>query len=282
LAVVVALGTQVVTRYYPGIAVTAVVSALLILLTFPVWLVSVGILSATDTETLIRVTVINVNVLAVVMLAGASPAMARNREAVLTALRRRRDKTSVHQLQVESQLLTVAQELAATLHGSSRSTFMAAALRLEAALDHGQTAVALDLVEDLRRTIFAAEDSLHDSRPAATAADLDTVIDNWRSVCAIAVDGSWHEVSPQLMPDLHTVVVEAISDAMRHGDCAHIAITVRPAAWSVDLIVTNDGLPMHAPGRAGLGTALLDRLAPGDWSRGVDADGRTRLTVTLK
>lgn len=282
LAGVVALGTRAITRYRPGLAVAAVLTALCVLLAFPMWLVAVGLLTADDIETLIRIAGINLTVVAVLMLAGASPAMALNREAVLSALRRRRDHTSVHQLQVESQLLSVAQELAATLHGSSRSTFMAAALRLEAALDHGQSAVALDLVEELRHIIFAAEDSLDDSRPAPTAADLDTVIDNWRSVCAIAVDGSWHDVAPQLMPDLHTVVVEAISDAMRHGDCAHIAITVRPTAASADLTVTNDGLPMQAPGQAGLGTALLDRLAPGDWSRGVDRDGRTRLTVTLR
>lgn len=282
LAALVSRGTGAVIRHRPGLAVAAVAAAMLVILAFPVWLVALGLLNFVDIETLIRISVINVNVVAVLMLAGASPAMARNREAVLAALRHRHDDTSVHQLQVESRLLGVAHELAATLHGSSRSTFLAAALRLEAALDHGQSAVALNLVEELRHTIFAAEDSLDDSRPAATAADLDTVIDNWRSVCSIDVDGSWHDVSPQLMPDVHTVVVEAISDAMRHGDCAEIAITVRATATRVVLMVANDGRPMHTPGQAGIGTALLDRLAPGDWSRGVDGDGRTRLTVTVR
>lgn len=280
----VALSTNAITRLRPARAVPAVLVGLVILLAFPVWLVAVDLLTADDTDLLVRIAAINVTVVVVLMLAGVSTAIARNREAILAALRHRRDRTSVHQLQVESQLLGVAHELAATLHGSSRSNFMAAVLRLEAVLDRGDRAAAFDLVEELGNAILAAEDSLDALPPAVIVADLDTVIENWRSVCGIAVDGSWHDVPQHLIPDLHTVVVEAISDAMRHGDCAHIAITVRSSATSVALTVVNDGrqVQLQAPGHAGLGTALLDRLAPGDWSRGVDGDGLTRLTVTVR
>jgi hypothetical protein len=217
-----------------------------------------------------------------VIIAGASPAISRNREAVLAALRRRRDRTSVHQLQLESRLLSVAQQLAATLHGASRSAFMAEALRLEAALDRGDRMAAISLVEDMRAAVLNVEQSMQGPTAAITATDIDQLIDNWRSVCAIDVQGSWGEVPLSLLPAVHTVVVEGISDAMRHASCSQIAITVRGTPTGVSVSVSNDGDTLELATVAGLGTALLSQLAPGAWSREVDVTGHTRLVVALR
>jgi signal transduction histidine kinase len=240
-----------------------------------------GIIRPDQIELLARTTIVNLQVVTMVIVAGASPAVARNRDAVLASLRWRRDRISVHQLQLESRLLSVAQQLAATLHGASRSAFMAEALRLEAALDSGDRLAAIALVEQMRASILDVEQSINGPAPTIHPRDIDQLIDNWRSICVIDVQGSWGEVPLSLLASVHTVLVEGISDAMRHGSCAHIAITVTRAPGGVELSLTNDGRPLTDAPTAGLGTALLENLAPGEWSREIDQTGRTRLTVSL-
>lgn len=281
MAVIVAISANALVTRAPRAALGAVLTGYVVLMSYPAWLVPLGVVEMSDTDLLIRIAVINAQVIAVLMLAGASPAIARNRDAVLSSLRHRRDRSSVHQLQLESRLLGVASELAATLHGSSRSTFMAEALRLEAALDRGDRTAAIALVDDLRTAILEAEHSVERPARALQSSDFVDAIDNWRSVCDVDVHGSWSDVPPSLRAAVHTVVVEGISDAMRHGDCSHIDIVVRRTPAGVELMMTNDGEPVDPRAPAGLGTALLDRLAPARWSRGLDRDGRTRLTVSL-
>jgi signal transduction histidine kinase len=281
LATVVAVGTNAVARYLPKLALGTLIASIAILLTFPLWLVLLGIMGADQGELLARTTIVNLQVVSMMIIAGVSPAIARNRDAVLASLRRRRDRTSVHQLQLESKLLSVAQQLAATLHGASRSAFMAEALRLEAALDRDDRAAAIALVEDMRVAILDVEHSIEVPATAIEATDIVALIDNWRSVCAIDVQGSWGEVPLSLLSSVHTVVVEGISDAMRHASCSQIAITVRRTPTGVTVSVTNDGDTLDLATAAGLGTALLDQLAPGAWRRDVDLNGRTQLVVAL-
>ena len=281
LALLVASLTNWLVRALPRIALGVTVLSLGAMAAFPVWLIALDVISVTQTEVIVRVAIINLHVIAILLLAGASPAIAQNREAVLAALRQRHDRTSLQQLQIESRLLGVARELAATLHGAARGTLMAATLRLEMALEQGDRERALELVEEVRAAIFRAESSIEGSGPKVTPDDLDRVLDNWRSICRVDLDGSWEEVPESLLGATHTVVVEAISDAMRHGDCSHLSIRVRSTGSGVDLSITNDGSPVSASAAPGLGSRLLDDLAPGRWRRDLDEDGRTRLTVSL-
>ncbi len=281
LAVVVAISTNLLVTRFPRGALPVVLLAYAILLSYPLWLLALGVIDPRAIELLIRIAVVNVHVVAVLILEGVSPAIACNREAVLASLRRRRDRMSVDQLQLESRLLGVAHDVAATLHGASRSAFMAEALRLEAALDRGDRDAAIALVDDLRVTILEAEHSVDQATRPVETSDIVEVIENWRSVCSVEVRGSWSDIPAALLPAAHTVVVEGISDAMRHGDCSRIEIAVRRLPAGVELTMTNDGEPVDPLAPPGLGTALLDQLAPERWSRGPDRDGRTVLVVSL-
>lgn len=281
LAVSVALITNALAPRSPRLAVSALVVGHSLLMSYPIVLVLAGVVSPTDTELQTRIFVINAHVVWAVMIAGASPSISRNRDAVLAALRRRRDQTSVAQLQVESRLLGVAHEVAATLHGASRSAFMADALRLEAALDRGDRRAAIELVEEVRATILEAEDTVDRPTRSWAVTDIIETVENWRSVCDITVSGSWNSIPLTLVPAAHTVVVEAIADAMRHGECGHIDISVSRTAAGVDIVVVNDGAPADLDAPSGLGTQLLDDLAPSQWHRTIDPDGCTRLSVSL-
>jgi signal transduction histidine kinase len=282
LAVVVGLGTNTIARRWPRMALGTLVFSVVLLLSFPLFLVLLGILDADEPGLLARTMFVNFEAVGGMLIVGASPAVARNRAAVLGALRRSRDRASIEQLQLESRLLGVARQLAATLHGPSRATFMAEALRLEAALDRGDREAAIEVVEKLRAEILAAEFSLDRPIPRIETTDIEHVIDNWRSVCAIDVTGSWSAVPPALLADVHTVVVEGIVDAMRHAVCSHIAIAIQSTGTGVELSLTNDGNATLHSAVPGLGSALLDQLAPGSWSRETDDLGQTRLRVVFE
>jgi signal transduction histidine kinase len=279
LAFVVALSTNTISRRRPRMALGTLVFSVVLLLSFPLFLVLLGILDADEPELLARTMLVNFEAVGGMIIAGASPAVARNRAAVLDSLRRSRDRASIEQLQLESRLLAVARQLAATLHGPSRATFMAEALRLEAALDKGDREAAIEVVEKLRAQILEAEFSLDRPIERIEPADIELVIDNWRSVCAIDVKGSWRAVPPALLADVHTVVVEGIVDAMRHAVCSHIAITIQPTGTGFELSLTNDGKATPHSATPGLGSALLDHVAPGSWSRETDVQSQTRLRV---
>ena len=281
LAFLVALGTNTVARRWPDIAFGTLVFSVVLLLSFPFYLVLLGLLNADEPGLLARTILVNSEVVAGMLIVGASPAVARNREAVLDSLRRTRDRASIEQLQIESRLLAVARQLAATLHGPSRGTFMAEALRLEAALERGDKKVAIEVVEKLRAEILEAEFSLDRPIPRIEPADIERVIDNWRSVCAVDVKGSWRTVPEALLAGVHTVVVEGIADAMRHAVCSHIAIAIEPTGTGFQLSLTNDGKATPHSATSGLGSALLDQLAPGSWSRETDDQGQTRLRVVF-
>jgi len=282
LAGVVALGTNTVARRWPRIALGTLVLSVALLLGFPFYLVLLGILNADEPGLLARTLFVNFEAVAGVLVVGATPAVTRNRAAVLDALRRSRDRASIEQLQLESRLLAVARQLAATLHGPSRATFMAEALRLEAALDRGDKEAAIEVVAKLRAQILEAEFSLDRPIERIEPADIERVIENWRSVCAIHVKGSWNAVPSTLLADVHTVVVEGIVDAMRHAVCSHIAIAIQPTGTGVELSLTNDGKATVHSASPGLGSALLDQLAPGSWSRETDDHGHTRLRVVFE
>jgi hypothetical protein len=270
-------------RRWPGQALPVVIAAIVLMLLFPVWLVALGIVDPSNLGLVFRITVINAHVVAVLVIAGASGAVARNREAVLAALRRRRERLSLAQLQVESRLLAVAQEVAATLHGDARSAFMASALRLEAALDSGDRSAARALIEELRAVVTGTEQGFTQPAPKVERQHLQEVVDAWQSVCDIAVVGEWSAIPEVLLPAARTVLVEGIADALRHGDCSRVDIRIAATADSVEISLTNDGLPLAASSAApGLGSAMLDSVAPGSWSRGIGPHGHTALSVVLR
>lgn len=282
VAVSVAVVAQAISGTWPRVALPVTVAGFVAILLIPLWLTQLGLVDATDAELQFLVWGVNLQTVLVLLVAGASPAIARNRRAALAALHRDRDASYVQQLQMESRILGVAREVAATLHGSSRSSFMAIVLQLDAALQREDRDSAIGLVERLRETILDAELAVEQVAPPVAAADIERVIENWRSVCRIDVEGEWSAIPPDLMGPARTVVVEGIADAIRHGGSSHISIDIAPRAEGVDLRLVNDGAPVREGTHAGLGTVLLDEIAPNRWSRDVGGDRRTQLSVRLR
>jgi signal transduction histidine kinase len=280
-ALVVAVGANTLVTRVPRYALAIVVASFVLLLTFPALVVVVGIIDPDDVITITRTAWMNFYVVVVVALTATPSEIVRNRDAVVASLRREFDEANLRRLQLETRMVRVSRDLAARLHGPARSALLAAALQLGDALNQGKRELALARVEDLRAAIRGVELSSAESLLAVDISSLGDVIANWRSVCDIEVTGSWSDLAPSLLADAHSVLIEGISDAVRHAKCTRVQITVQTEPGGVVLVIANDGVPIPEIAEPGLGSRLLDYRVHGQWSRGTDARGWTVTRVVL-
>jgi signal transduction histidine kinase len=115
----------------------------------------------------------------------------------------------------------------------------------------------------------------------AVAAGLEAFLTNWASIINIAMNRPLAEIPADYHQAVHTVVVDAVNNAVRHGGADWIRITVSVEPKAVVLNIQNNGSP-NTSGIEGLGTANLNLLAPEKWSRIPLSEGRTQLLVRLE
>lgn len=218
---------------------------------------------------------IHLTVVATSLLVGYGPAISKNNQDALNALRKHLDNASISRLKVESELVVLAQKVASRLHAENRGAFMARVLNLQRSLDAGDAEKALADLREVRDVLRS--ESRRDSEPGDD--DLLRFLANWRGL--IEIDSNLHVVSvpDALHPPINTIVMDAVNDAVRHGGADWVEIYLDDSGEKVVLSIRNNGTPpSNAPG-GGVGGKTLDRLATAGWSREVDVLGFTRLRV---
>ena len=219
--------------------------------------------------------VIHLTVLLSSLTIGMGPALASNNDRVLDALRRHLDRGTIDALRVESELVVLARKVASRLHAENRGEFMARILRLQQALDRGETEEALTEIRAVREALSTqreSDDDIHDD-------DLVRFLQNWRGLVDINTNLHTVSVPDHLHPAINTVVMDAVNDAVRHGQADWIEVQLETDGNQAVLTVSNNGRQPDEAFVRGMGGATLDRLATRGWSREVDVLGFTRLTA---
>jgi signal transduction histidine kinase len=201
------------------------------------------------------------------------------RQAILDNLQRHIGQATLEKLHVESQLAIVSQKLASRLHGDVRGNFLAAVLNLQRHIDEAQVHEALDDIAKLR---IVLSERLEIASAERTDAELLTeFIVNWSAILDVSFESPLAHVPYEFMPAVHTVVVDAINNAVRHGgaDWVRIGFALEPDA--LILTIRNNGTHRES-NRVGLGTRHLNQVAPDKWSRYSDAHGIVQLVVRLE
>jgi signal transduction histidine kinase len=222
--------------------------------------------------------VIHLTVLLSSLTIGMGPALASNNDRVLDALRRHLDRGTIDALRVESELVVLARKVASRLHAENRGEFMARILRLQQALDRGETEEALTEIRAVREALSAqreSDDDIHDD-------DLVRFLQNWRGLVDINTNLHTVSVPDHLHPAINTVVMDAVNDAVRHGQADWIEVQLDTDGNQAVLTVSNNGRQPDEAFVRGMGGATLDRLATRGWSREVDVLGFTRLTARFR
>jgi signal transduction histidine kinase len=224
--------------------------------------------------------VVIVHAISVLMVTAASlpPAVVKAREKVLGNLRHHLDSKALEKLQVESQLAIVAQKIANHLHGDVRGNFLAAMLNLQGHLDAGDITKAREDIGRIRRLL--TQPMSMQGLANQDGQELEEFLENWATLIDIQMDKPVSAFPEEFVPALHTIVVDAVNNAVRHGGADWIRITSTLEPDSVVLAIHNNGSP-NTMGREGLGTANLNLLAPDQWSRIPASGGVTQLLVKL-
>jgi len=210
--------------------------------------------------------------------------------AMITAARRQRDH-------IRSQLLDLlgpsgvrdavghgvraveGREFALFLHGHLQNRLTAAAQHLERATDDAERRAAMSDVLELLDE--AAAPAL---RERTLATRLDEVIERWRGLADIelTLDATVGCRTDDLSERAVNVVVEAITNAMRHGVAQHVDVDISPApGGGVIVVVTDDGFGARR-GKPGTGSRYLDLVTAGDWILTTVPEGGARLTARLE
>ena len=78
------------------------------------------------------------------------------------------------------------------------------------------------------------------------------------------------------------VIEEGVSNAYRHGGASQVHVEVMREAGYLRVQVSDDGSGIDHTSKPGLGSAVLESLAPSAWSLRRSDDGCTILEVQLE
>ena len=213
-------------------------------------------------------------------LISAGAHIGRTQKDVLRQLRK-----SISQAEIDSHALSreeahLRRELAFALHGGLQADLTAITLRAQQAIDQDDPRTA-------RQTLDKAKDLIQRSWDvsAITSPDLRStarsVIESWEGFVDITLDiDVTREPPSRTVTQMREILLEGIGNAVRHGRARSIAITIDDRAGGLRITITDDGTGVTGS-RVGLGSAMLDYIAPKAWSLAPATSAGSTLTVEL-
>jgi two-component sensor histidine kinase len=208
-----------------------------------------------------------------------SESLDRDRVAAREVLEAENRNLAHDQALFEQQLWLGRRAWQFVVHGSVQSALTAALTRLQSSPEPEQYMLNL-VVEDLER-----------ARQALTSApdrkiDLPEAIKQlqatWRGICDNRTDIT-ERGSRVLQKNndacicVNEIIKEAVSNAVRHGEAKSATISIdRRDDFSLEITVSNDGLPLLDQQPLGVGSRLIEELTT-DWS--LESNKATGLTV---
>ena len=176
--------------------------------------------------------------------------------------------------------MTEDSEIASYLHSSLQSELTAVALKLDQAAKSGNRDEVKSIIQyaqivierDLTVNFHAGEHSPLER--------INALLDAWRGIADIKIDLQKIELcETQVLTDISQVIEEAVSDAVRFGNANLISISGDASPDHYYFKVTDNGKSKPQVG-SGLGTILLDEIAPNLWRREFALEG-TNLEVWI-
>lgn len=171
-------------------------------------------------------------------------------------------------------------EIASYLHSSLQSELTAIALKLDQAARSGNRNEVKSIIQyaqivierDLSVNFHAGEHS--------PLGRINALLDAWRGIAEIKINLRGIELcETQVVTDISQIVEEAVSDSVRFGNANLISINGSASPDHYYFIVTDNGTSKNQGG-SGLGTILLDEIAPNLWRREFGLGG-TNLEVWI-
>lgn len=213
-------------------------------------------------------------------LVGVGAHVSRAQNEALARLRRSISQSEVQHHALSREESRLRRDLAMALHGGLQADLTASTMRAQQAIDEGDPTRARRALDEARDLIQRGWDA-----PAPTHADLrstaHTVVESWEGFVDISLDITvTHEPTYRTVAAIKEVLLEGIGNAVRHGRATNIVIGIDDYAGGLRVTIADDGVGVSGS-RAGLGSAMLDSLAPNAWSLAPTATGGSMLVVAL-
>jgi two-component sensor histidine kinase len=208
-----------------------------------------------------------------------SESLDRDRVAVRAALEAENHALAHDQALFEQQLWLGRRAWQFVVHGTVQSALTAALTRLQSSPDPEQY-VLNRVVEDIERARAAL--TAAPTRKIDLADSLNKMQATWRGICEIKVSitdraGRSLQKNNDACMCVNEIVKETVSNAVRHGEAKRISVEIdRVDDFELAIRVSNDGLPLSAQKRLGVGSRLIEELTA-DWS--IETIKATGLTV---
>jgi signal transduction histidine kinase len=193
---------------------------------------------------------------------------------------------------------TTRKNLSAFLHDRVQSSLVTACLELQEISrqvdkdSQESLAFIIEKLEKLRSVdVRSASQTLS---PAAGNADLLTSITTMTHEYAPAISVEFKnsdaieklqlESNPNLFLGIYRIIEQAFLNCAIHGKAKNFTVEISASQDFLHLTTSNDGAPLPAIQKSGLGTAIVNswvRTLGGSWNLGNNADGRVQLSVEL-
>jgi signal transduction histidine kinase len=176
--------------------------------------------------------------------------------------------------------MTEDSEIASYLHSSLQSELTAVALKLDQAAKSGNRDVVKSIIQYAQIVIerdFTVNFHAGEHSPLER---INALLDAWRGIADIKIDLRRIELcETQVVTDISQIIEEAVSDSVRFGNANLISISgdASPDHYYVKVADNGKSKPQ---GGSGLGTILLDEIAPNLWRREFALEG-TNLEVWI-
>lgn len=202
-----------------------------------------------------------------------------HRQAVLTQLRSSIDQVEIRRLAINNERSTLNKQISTYLHGTVQANMSAAILRLQQSIEVGDREAATQALIDAREALNLKWDSSLGTHIDDLNASLAEIAQGWFGLVDItlSIEGA---IPTRFNSMIHDIVIDAINNAVRHGEAELIDIVISGTSDGVNITITNNGHPLDVIG-TGLGTETLNTYAPGNWSRHSTPTGDIELRVQL-
>lgn len=199
------------------------------------------------------------------------------RRTLLQALQARIDSSAVVILARQERLRESEQELGVYLHHSVQSELSALALQLGEASNFQDAGLRKAARSEALERMLRIQESSPPWSAGTTGPDrISEIVRAWEGIARIDVTmPEVREGRPDQWKLITQAIEESIANAIRAGHADRIRIEVAASGGSLLLEVVDNGMPaaVGADSAPGLGTAWLNAVAPGQWSRSNEGAG---------
>lgn len=156
-------------------------------------------------------------------------------------------------------------EMARDLHGNVQTRLVSCAMALDLAAEAGDGESANAALLEARRVLMPSTEAPA-TNEITLAGEVGRKVDVWSGLCTCSVAIDVHEVAPDVIERIGSIVEEGISNAVRHGAATALDVQIHQKTDGSVLVRVSDNGSGVSGDSMGLGSAIIEHSSNGQWT----------------